>query len=254
MTLQIPGGAVPASIKGAFNNLKVTRPSNTTITITADEIVLTDANNTPVVARTVSVTPNSGTAGPAANGRDQAGAFSAGSWVYGFVIRKSSDGTVAGLLSASATAPTMPSGYDQWAFVTAVRFDGSSLFVDYIQYGLDAFYSAWQVAFNTNLTGGTTWDAVTITNFVPSAVSELCWGAAGSSGTALVCEIANTNTGSANYAVIAPNKVLQGGVSGVVPLFYFKKNVITANTLYAGGSAAGNGTVYIGGFRLKGAA
>jgi hypothetical protein len=66
-------------------------------------------------------------AGPAAGGRDQAGAFSASSWIYFYYIAKD-DGTVSTVSSAvgPATGPTLPATYTKWAFACAVRFNASS--------------------------------------------------------------------------------------------------------------------------------
>ncbi len=80
------------------------------------------------VVRAISstITCDVNTAGPAVNGRDQAGAFSANSWVHFYLIWNGT--TLASVASASAppTGPTLPSGYTHWAYVGAVRFNGSS--------------------------------------------------------------------------------------------------------------------------------
>jgi hypothetical protein len=66
-------------------------------------------------------TTDIGAAGPVVNGRDQAGAFSASSWVHFYAIDGASQ-TLATLASAVAppTGPTLPTGYTHWAYLGAV--------------------------------------------------------------------------------------------------------------------------------------
>jgi len=73
-----------------------------------------------------------------ANGLDT-GAEAGNTWYNIFVIAKS-DGTVASLLSLSATAPTMPSGYTFKRRVGAVRNNGSSAFIEFEQFGNRVYY------------------------------------------------------------------------------------------------------------------
>jgi len=63
------------------------------------------------------------------NGLD-AGSEAANTWYYLWLIKQTaSPFTVAGLLSASSTAPTMPAGYTHSRLIGAVRNDGSSNFI-----------------------------------------------------------------------------------------------------------------------------
>lgn len=105
--------------------LKIVRNATTSIAdITADEAILSDSSGNKKRHTSVSVSPNTATAGPAANGRDQAGAFTSGAFIYAWLI---SDGaTIAGLWSASATAPTLPTGYTYKLFVAAWKLDAST--------------------------------------------------------------------------------------------------------------------------------
>lgn len=108
---------------------------DTKLDISADELCLRDANSLPFRAAAVAVTINFGTVG--ANGID-VGVQAASTWYYGWVIAKV-DGTIAGLGSLSATAPTMPAGYTFKALVTAARSNGSTQFTNYRQYGNECF-------------------------------------------------------------------------------------------------------------------
>lgn len=114
----LPSWEPPAAGRGETVSLNVSQTSADAILFTADSVYVADGiPTTGTLLKNVSVTPSKATAGPAANGRDQAGAFADNTWVYGYVILDPSTGTVAGLWSLSPTAPTMPTGYTQWALV-----------------------------------------------------------------------------------------------------------------------------------------
>lgn len=105
-----------------------TTTPNTQFDIDCDWVVLVNPTTfQPVVRKAPGViTCNVSTSGPAANGRDQAGAFTAGSWIHLYYIWNGT--TLATIASATAptTGPTLPSGYTHWAYVGAVRFNASS--------------------------------------------------------------------------------------------------------------------------------
>lgn len=112
-----------ASAKGAISNLAVQVTSNTQINVTVDEAVLEDGSNGYFTARSANLTISTASVG--ANALDT-GAVANATWYAVWVIAKA-DGTVAGLLSASTTAPTLPSGYSFKARVGMVRTNGSAL-------------------------------------------------------------------------------------------------------------------------------
>jgi hypothetical protein len=121
----------------SFKGLKVTRPSVSTVTVVADDVVVQEASDLSALATSVSVTCDITVSG--ANGLD-ASTENSSTWYYVYVIQKSSDWTKGCLLSTSSTAPTMPSGYDQSKLVSAVRNNGSSDLVSFYQFGRDYFY------------------------------------------------------------------------------------------------------------------
>ena len=108
--------------------------SGSRVTITADEVVASDTSGNKYRTTSASLTPDILTAGSAANGRDQAGTFGANSWAYAFAIYNAGSATWAGLWSASATAPTMPTGYTAFARLHAGRVDanGNLLMVEQV--------------------------------------------------------------------------------------------------------------------------
>lgn len=106
--------------RGMAVGARILRTSSDVIQYTADSLVVDDSGGTdPVVLSAVNVSPSKATSGPAANGRDQAGAFSNNVWTYLHVIYNPSGPTVAGLWSLSSTSPTLPSGFTHSALVHA---------------------------------------------------------------------------------------------------------------------------------------
>lgn len=91
---------------------------NTQFDMNAGTIVLIGSDGSALAVSGALTTNNIATAGPAANGRDQAGAFTNSTWVHLWWIYNGA--TLATLSSASATAPTLPSGYTHKAYAGAV--------------------------------------------------------------------------------------------------------------------------------------
>ena len=170
-----------AAVQGAFKNLQASATgTNANVSVSADEIVLENGSNLYVTARNVSLTINSAATG--ANGLDT-GTLAASTWYSKWVIWNGT--TVAGLLSLSATAPTMPSGYTHKARVGWIRTDGTGFKypLSYTQYGRSISY---KVAAGSNVTAlpgiaagaqgtvGTTLVQVTgIVNLIPTTASKI---------------------------------------------------------------------------------
>lgn len=110
-------------------NLIIKYVSATSVDVDADAVVLFDTNGVPkrfaALNETVAIT----TAG--VNGLDT-GSEASGTWYYIHGVGKD-DGTLDCVLSTSATSPTKPAGYDYWGLLGAVRNDGSSNFVRFLQ-------------------------------------------------------------------------------------------------------------------------
>jgi hypothetical protein len=140
---------------------------NTQFDLDADAIVLRNSKNQTVTIWEPgsAITNNISTAGPAANGRDQAGAFSNSSWVHFYWIWNGT--TLATISSATAppTGPTLPSGYTHWAYAGANWIDGSGIMRKIYIHGSKVFYEEAENA----LAGGsaTTETSVNLASFVP---------------------------------------------------------------------------------------
>lgn len=112
-------------IQGAFKNLAVSSTGlSAVISVSADALGVESAVNTYQVLRNIGVAPTFANTG--ANGLDVGAANSqtASTWYSVWVIWNGV--TTAGLLSLSATAPTLPAGYTHKARVGWVRTDASA--------------------------------------------------------------------------------------------------------------------------------
>lgn len=103
---------------------------NTQLDISASAIVVLNpaTSKSTYISAPANQTNNTSTAGPAAGGRDQAGAFGVSSWIHFYLIYNSTTLDVDSISSAVAppTGPTLPTGYDAWCYVGPVRFNGAS--------------------------------------------------------------------------------------------------------------------------------
>lgn len=99
------------------------------IRVTADEIMLQDRGGAPHRAAMVDVTIDVTASG--VNGLDT-GAKSSSTWYHMWII-SNSRGIVKGLLSTSASNPTLPRGYRCKAYVGAIYNNNSDYFISYYQ-------------------------------------------------------------------------------------------------------------------------
>lgn len=224
---------------------------NTKIDVSADEVALKDATGgNPFLVSALAVTIDATVTG--ANGLDT-GALGASAWYYTWVIAKT-DGTKAGLLSLSTTAPTMPAGYTYKALIGAVRTNGSTQFWNFYQTDRDIFIN--DTAVFTGKTGVTVWTAITgadltaMQGLVPP-MAKMAWGSAGCNG-----------VGNAGIAIGADANALGAQVSGVssastVPVLSYtvggcwRAPLKTAQTIYYIMASTGTGyRVSVSGFRI----
>ena len=159
---------IVASAKALKITNNATNP-NYQIDITADSIVLENASSVSLKLATWSVTVDITASG--ANGLDT-GAEANSTWYYIWAIY---DGTnKRGLISASATAPTLPSGYTYKALIGAWYNDSGGNLVGGVQLGKEFYYKAGQVVLNAGT--ATTETSVSLTAYVPPVtVSEVAF-------------------------------------------------------------------------------
>lgn len=237
-----------------------TATPNTQFDMACDWVTLVNPTTfLPVVKKApATVTVNFSTSGPAANGRDQAGAFTAGSWVHLYYIWNGT--TLAGIASATGptTGPTLPSGYTHWAYFGTVRFNGSSQIPRCRIRGNRFTYDAL-VAAGSSLTS-TSEANVSLTTVVPAEALNVAFGT----------DLIGTTDGSGSIAIQLDLLVLTGntaysqilgtvsglgtsasvrvGGRGYVELPNVGQNVIYKITNTIGTS--GSGTVIVHGFTL----
>jgi hypothetical protein len=177
-----------AGITGSFRNLIVQTNAATPdskVDILADEVMLEDTSGNAKRVESVSLTADITVTG--ANGLDT-GAEAANKWYSIWVIDNGT--TTASLLSESATAPTLPSGYTFKARVGWVRNDGSSNFIRFKQVNRRVQYIVPQVM-ASGVAGDVsipTWVAVAVGVFVPPTAGVIYVGLQrnGSSGPVMV--------------------------------------------------------------------
>lgn len=132
-------------VSGDALNFKSIISSTTVGTLSADEIVLKDANGNTVKLSSVSQAYATGTSG--AGGLDT-GSIAASTWYYEYLIYNPTTRISAAMISLSASAPTLPSGYTFSKCTGEVRTDGSSHLIGKLQRGNNCQYLV-----GTNLSG-----------------------------------------------------------------------------------------------------
>lgn len=224
-----------ATVRGARSNLKIDTRTGAVV-VTADEVVLETTGNTYGVVRNVSATISTGASG--ANGLDT-GTFAVNTWYSVWIIYNGT--TVAGLLSTSATAPTMPSGYTYKARVGWVRSNATPALLPTLQYDNDAQY----VLDGTILTGlpliaagavGSptipTWVSTAWATFAPSTARRITFIVSGTNSTNGLAAIApNGNYGNGASAIPPPAflwSMTNGGGAAQVALVPESANVSVA--------------------------
>ena len=171
------GTAPTRRVMGLLGVNNTTTPT-TKLDLSADSVVLADANGATVTRNvTGTITCDFGLAGPAVNGRDQAGAFSASNWVRVFFIWNGTTLATVASLASQTTGPTLPSGYTHWAYAATVYWNGSSNIVPVFVRGSRMQYKGAQSALAAGTAGAAT--SVSLTALVPP--EALRFGLVGSS-------------------------------------------------------------------------
>ena len=197
---------------------------NTQYDVSADAVVLYNTSNGTVVVRTATgvITNNILTAGPAANGRDQVGAFSASTWIHIYFIWNGT--TLATLSSAVAppTGPTLPTGYTHWAYCGAVRYNATPVL-------LPTRFSGCQANLDI-VTGGESRVLSTGTATTMTAVSCAAYAPPNSRRVLLTVALAHNTVDGVRYALsIRPTGTSQAG-QDVCTIVCFAANVPVVTT------------------------
>ncbi len=225
-------GDLPAGLglRGIIDGLVTSRPSATTVTVAPGAGRDTTDAATLVLASAVTKTLQSSgawAAGTGNNGLDT-GARAASTWYHVWVVAQAGGASPDVLLSASATAPTMPGTYALRRRVGAVRTDGAGNLVDFVQDG-DTF--VWKVPLPDVVVTNPGTATVTRTLTVPTGVRVQALISVGYTAGAvsdmpssiMVTDLSTTDTGGSfqmgSYNMYASGVIVDGGISGVVPVW-----------------------------------
>ncbi len=130
--------AIAQPVQATFKNLVITVNGNSTVTPTADAVVVQNAGGGTF--RITSFAPGAcSTATTGANALD-AGSVATSTWYAMYAIYNSNTSTAASLLSTSFTSPTLPSGYTYSGLIGAFQTDGSSNLYRILQKGRRSQY------------------------------------------------------------------------------------------------------------------
>jgi len=180
--------AVALGLYGSRGLLGQNNPGtpNTKFDFAADMIQLIDPNTlaTSVLKSVATQTCDITVAGPAINGRDQAGAFVNGSWVYFYELLNVNTAAKGLIASASPwpAGPALPAGYTRWAPLHAVYLSAGGALTPLLIRGRSAFYKDAPNVFNG--LSGTVENTQSIPALIPPNCSEMwldwdCFAAAG---------------------------------------------------------------------------
>jgi hypothetical protein len=224
-----------------LSGLNVSVASNTTLSIAAGQC--RDSNNVIDMVVSTALTLNAAVNG--ANGLDT-GTFAASTMYYVWLIGDSSAFlTPASLLSLSATAPTLPTGYDSQRLIGCALSDGSTHFLTMYMTGSGKLKECYWDAAISVLAGGsaTSLTAVDLSSAVPAldnlpvllsvsftpatAADKVSIAPGGSTSTSLPA----VSSVVAAKAQIAPMKVLSKLVSSVPKISYINSASSGATTI-----------------------
>lgn len=251
------GSMTTPAVTSAFKNLRIiTTGSSTDVTITADELVVSNGSGAYKTLSAVSAYAMTNASG--AYGLDT-GSLAANTWYALWVIWNGS--TVAGLLSLSSTSPTLPSGYGFKARVGWIRTDNSVNKLPYamLQVGASA---RWRVGVgNTptfptissgiqgNISGGApTFVQVSLASAAPPTaykVTVMGWSSVSAPSTQLVA--ATSTYGGYGSSYRSPELVATGNPTASGAGLYSQATiVIWDNYLYVASDNANCGASVIG--------
>lgn len=230
---------------GTYKNLIITNNSgtpNSQLDVDADFVLLKDSSGVSYPAATVNLTINIAASG--ANGLDT-GSEANSTWYYAYVIYNPTTDTVAGLLSASATAPTMPDDYTYSSGALGAIYNSSGGdFIKYYQSG-DEFWVG-EVAATTTVPSGS-YVSVSLALAVPPTAK-----AAKISGQwAYATSVSGVNYYAPSNAddLAQKDNITTGGGTAATLIGEHTIPLITAQTIYykRTGTAAASGTLYCNG-------
>lgn len=213
---------------------------NTSYDMSADVAVMVNTTGAAKTVSAPSITINATVNG--ANGLDT-GALAASTWYYGWLINNGT--TTSGLLSLSATAPTLPTGYTYKCRLSATRTaSGSAIFQRIRQQGSEANFvvssatTTFLPPIIQNGSGSTTvptWTSVSsATSFVPTTATRIRVMLSSGASTQAAMVAPNNNYGALssisnpplcnvnmNSTALNSNVICDMQIESMSPVFYY---------------------------------
>ena len=222
-------------VAGSFSNLRASASgTNATVNVSADALCLKNASNQQKVVNAIALSINSAANG--ANGLD-IGALTAATWYSTWVIYNPTTQTLAGLLSLSATAPTLPAGYTHRARVGWVRTDSTAN-----KYPLLFFQSGRRVTYVP--TAGTNLSAWPVMASGTAAAAAVAWASFAPPTASVVRRIAYAATGGSVAVLLTANGTFMAytpAISSFSPVLNVDFPTYGPNVYW---TSSGNGTLY----------
>lgn len=228
------------------DNLQANWASTTTYSLAAGACL--DSLGVNDIVLSTGVTINGAVLG--ANGLD-IGALANSTWYYVYAIGSSFNSSLsAGLISVSASSPTLPSGYDIFRLVGITLTDGSAHFLKSYCSGNGKYrYHMWDANISV-LSGGTSASlaaidvstAVPPINLTPVQI-EVNFTPATANDTASFAPFGSTATLLPNIAGSVAAKVNSGQLKIISKL-----DTATPKILYINSAASGSTSVWVSGF------
>ena len=231
----------------AYENLRITRPTATTLLVTADDAYAVDTATPKRGFRTgaLNVTVDSAVSGAA--GLDT-GSISNGNWYHIWAIYNPSTLTASALISLAypgSGAVTMPAGYTAKGYLGAAYYVSAS-FNDFSQIGGSVASKEVQV-----LVIGTNTAATSINTLLRTAVPQNAIYASGYAG------CSDTTSGISNLAILSFSSGNVGrsvirNMGGGVGLVYsaFRAMIVTAQTLWYAVDTNNVGNMFVTGYEF----
>lgn len=225
-------------------NLVGTYATAATVTYTADELILEDADGNQILIEAYNKTATITTAG--AGGLDT-GSEASSTWYHVWAIAQA-DGTSSILLSTASTLAglTLPGSYTFAGYLGAVRNNGASNFVDYRQLGAVVGVEAQTLQSVGTATSATSLNT-TLATLVPSTARKLHGhGRVSDSGSGVATLTLTAVTGTAIGRVVIQ---AQGGNTSAAG-GYFEIIMPTAQTIYYSVGASESADIFATGWEF----
>lgn len=241
--------AKPQGISGARKNLKISYTgTSAAVTVTADELCLSNGSSGYVTLRNLNLTANSGAASGSANSLD-VGAWAFSTFYNLFVIY---NGTTAALLwSLSITSPALPSGYTHYARIGANKTQAATNYLmlggmqsnNRFQYKVTSGSNVASLPFMASGVAGSpttpTWASILVSTYAPNSANRIIGslGQPGGAATTLAGVAPNNSYGSVTSTTNPPPVVISPATGGGYGCYMFDLLLESSNIYWVSSSS-----------------